>query len=392
MAPEGWSSRKFSDVTEIANGQVDPKAEPYSEMLHLGPENIESGTGQIRACKTSKQLGLISGKYEFNGEAIVYSKIRPNLNKVCKPGFNGVCSADMYPIWAKNGLDIDYLYHYMLSPGFYRKAVAMSMRTGMPKINRSDLNAIRMPLPPLTEQRKIARILSTWDKAIATTEQLLSNSKQQKKSLMQQLLTGKKRLPGFKDKRWKEHTLGSLFSERKESGALGLPLLSVTSNNGIINRDDVGRKDTSSADKSKYIRVYPGDIAYNTMRMWQGVSALSSMDGIVSPAYTVLTPKSGVKSRYAAYLFKLPIMIHQFYRHSQGLVSDTWNLKYKHFSKIKVAVPETNEQMAIADILSKEDESIRALQRQIEQLRQEKRALMQQLLTGKRRVRTSSAE
>ncbi|MGB1409716.1 restriction endonuclease subunit S, partial [Alloalcanivorax venustensis] len=245
--------------------------------------------------------------------------------------------------------------------------------------------------PPINEQKEIAKILSTWDEAIATTEQLLANSEQQKKALMQQLLTGKKRLPGFQGE-WEEVALGRLFSERKETGIAGLSLLSVTSGQGVIKRDDVGRKDTSSADKSRYLRVCPGDIAYNTMRMWQGVSALSGLEGIVSPAYTVLKPESTVDSRFAAHLFKLPRMVHRFYRHSQGLVSDTWNLKYKQFARIKVLVPGVKEQMAIADVLCKEDETISCLEEQLGLLAGEKKALMQQLLTGKRRVKVDEAE
>src|SRR5690606_34583110 len=129
MVPEGWLKTTFGAVTEIANGQVDPKVEPYLNMFHIGPENVVSDSGQIVDVVTCKESSLISGKYEFDENAIVYSKIRQNLNKVCRPGFKGVCSADMYPIWAKSELDIEFLLHYMLGPLFYKVAVAMSMRT-----------------------------------------------------------------------------------------------------------------------------------------------------------------------------------------------------------------------------------------------------------------------
>ena len=142
MVPNGWSKAKFGEITEIGNGQVDPKTEPYSSMIHIGPENVVSHTGQIINVKSCKESDFISGKYEFDENAIVYSKIRPNLNKVCKPNFKGVCSADMYPIWVKNDLAKDYLFQYMLGPQFNKVAIAMSMRTGMPKINRNDLNTL----------------------------------------------------------------------------------------------------------------------------------------------------------------------------------------------------------------------------------------------------------
>lgn len=284
-----------------------------------------------------------------------------------------------------------YVFYALQSPRVARQIELNTVGQAVKGINIAEVRKLKLYHPELRQQLKIAKILSTWDQAIAATEQLLANSEQQKNALMQQLLTGKKRLPGFKLE-WSELALGELFYERKEAGIADLPLLSVTSEYGIISRDDVGRKDTSSADKSKYLRVCPGDIAYNTMRMWQGVSALSSLEGIVSPAYTVLTPKSRTDSRFTAYLFKLPEMVHRFYRHSQGLVSDTWNLKYQQFAKIKVVVPCVDEQTAIADVLAKEDELLACVDAQLQQLKSEKKALMQQLLTGKRRVKVAEAE
>jgi len=208
---------------------------------------------------------------------------------------------------------------------------------------------------------------------------------------MQQLLTGKKRLQGFSNN-WTTYRLGKLFKERVENTRGDLPLLSVTREEGIIPRDDVGRKDTSNEDKSNYLRICPGDIGYNTMRMWQGVSALSAYEGIISPAYTVLIPQSKIDGRFAAYLFKFEPVVFLFYRYSQGLVSDTWNLKYPHFAEIKVSIPERKEQEAIADVLATADAEIIALTKELERLQVEKRALMQQLLTGKRRVRLAERE
>ena len=94
MVPNGWFKAKFGEITEIGNGQVDPKTEPYSSMMHIGPENVVSHTGQIIKIKSCKESDLISGKYEFDENAIVYSKIRPNLNKVCKQQGQSSCCFD----------------------------------------------------------------------------------------------------------------------------------------------------------------------------------------------------------------------------------------------------------------------------------------------------------
>lgn len=243
-----------------------------------------------------------------------------------------------------------------------------------------------LPLPSINERTKIAAILTTQDKVIELKEKRLAQKQRQKKHLMQQLLTGRKRLPGFNGT-WKTDRLGKLFFERKETNCENLEMLAITGTQGIIPRKELDLKDNSSEDKSKYLRVCVGDIGYNTMRMWQGVSAYSNYEGIVSPAYTILKPSSSINAKYFAYIFKMPEIIFLFYRFSQGLVDDTRNLKYENFKKIKVCYPpDMKEQTAIAEVLSTADHEIDLLQQDIEQEKQKKKALMQLLLTGIVRV------
>lgn len=388
IVPNTWNRLSFEQVAIVRSGLVSPKTEPYSSMLHIGPENIEKDTGKIENVRSASELGLISGKFYFDSSSIVYSKIRPNLNKVCVPDFEGICSADCYSIKARDNVDKNYLFTLMLSHQFYKRAVACSMRTGMPKINQDDLNAICLVFPDnLEEQQKIAAILTTQDRVIELKEKRLAEKQRQKKYLMQQLLTGKKRLPRFSGA-WKADLLGKLFLERKETNCEGLQMLAITGTQGIIPRKELDLKDNSSEDKSKYLRVCVGDIGYNTMRMWQGVSAYSNYEGIVSPAYTILKPSSSINAKYFAYLFKTPEIIFLFYRFSQGLVDDTRNLKYENFKKIKVFYPpDIEEQTAIAEVLSTADHEIELLQQDIEQEKQKKKALMQLLLTGIVRVK-----
>lgn len=255
----------------------------------------------------------------------------------------------------------------------------------MQGLNLNALASIRLPLPPLPEQRKIATVLRTWDSAIEKTEWLIAAKEKQKAWVMAVLLTAKQRLNGFVAP-WRHWHMGELFRERAEPNRVDLPLLSITGNEGVVLRANLDRKDTSSEDKSKYLRICPGDIGYNTMRMWQGVSAQSRYEGIVSPAYTVCIPGPDIDGRFASYLFKLPAVIHLFYRHSQGLTSDTWNLKFHHFAEIRVRIPEVDEQIAIASVLAAMDEELAILRKQRDALVQQKRGLMQKLLTGQWRA------
>lgn len=256
-------------------------------------------------------------------------------------------------------------------------------------IYSSGLKKVSLPLPPLPEQKKIAQILSTWDKAIEQTQDLIKQLQLRKKGLMQQLLTGEKRLPGFEGK-WEEVKLGYFFDERKERGFDDLQLLSV-GKNGVYPQNNSVKKDTSNSDKSKYKKICVGDIGYNTMRMWQGRSALSHIEGIVSPAYTIVCPKENADSLFFSFLFKLEFMIHKFYRNSQGMVSDTWMCKFKDFSIIKILAPTTKEeQVAVSKMLLQADEEIKARENYLETLQAQKKGLMQQLLTGQKRVKITA--
>jgi type I restriction enzyme S subunit len=224
------------------------------------------------------------------------------------------------------------------------------------------------------------------DTAINKNNLLIAKKELQKKWLMQNLLTGKKRLNGFGGE-WKEFHLGEMFTERTETKYFDLPLLSVGAS-GIYPQADSIKKDTSNEDKSKYKRICIGDIGYNTMRMWQGRSALSQLEGIVSPAYTIVTPKKNADSLFFSYLFKTPKLMNLFWRNSQGLVDDTLNCKFKDFEIVKVNLPKTKEeQTAISKVLQAADKEIQLLKTRTERLREKKKGLMQKLLTGKKRLK-----
>ena len=186
------------------------------------------------------------------------------------------------------------------------------------------------------------------------------------------------RFAGFTDA-WEQRKLGDCFSERVESMPDG-ELISVTINDGIKKFSELGRHDNSNEDKSKYKKVCVGDIAYNSMRMWQGASGYSPYEGIVSPAYTVLTPNSGIISKCLAYQFKLPEMTHTFQIHSQGITSDNWNLKYPTLSEIKIFVsPDEKEQEQIARFFTNLDDLITLHQRKYDKLMNIKKSMLEKM-------------
>lgn len=173
----------------------------------------------------------------------------------------------------------------------------------------------------------------------------------------------KLRFPEFTDE-YSKVTIGEIYSERSERCTEEMELLSVTINDGVKRRSEIEGKDNSSDDKSNYKVVHIGDMVYNSMRMWQGASGISQYNGIVSPAYTVLQPQISISNNYFAALFKTKKLIDVFQKNSQGLTSDTWNLKYPQIAPIKICIPTLIEQNKIAkmlDILSKRIEQQKEL-------------------------------
>lgn len=398
-------------------------------------------------CLPLKSLCLKTGEYGANASAIPYSKEHSryiritditkdgHLNKVNMKSIDSTISKNylLYEgdfLFARSGATVGKTYLHISNGhkcayagylirfvpnskkllGNYLKAftstprywywVQTTIRAGaQPNINAIEYSLLNIPLPPLSEQTKITEILSIWDRAIEQVSKLIDAKQRLKKGLMQKLLTGRMRFPEFDHgihgihgkkkgelpEGWEEMKLGTCFKEHKETNP-DLPLLAITSDRGVIPRGEVERKDTSNADKSKYKRIAPGDIGYNTMRMWQGVSAVSTLEGIVSPAYTICTPKKGYSSSFFGYLFKYPPMIHLFHRFSQGLVSDTLNLKFRHFSQVKANIPSEAEQTRIAAILCTCDREIELMHRKETALHEQKKGLMQKLLTGEVRV------
>jgi type I restriction enzyme, S subunit len=297
-------------------------------------------------------------------------------------------------------LDRLFLYHLFNSNDVRKQISTGAGGTKVRHTSPDKILKVKFRRPSLPEQRKIADILSTWETAVETTEKLIAAKVELKKGLMQQLLTGKKRFQEFVGQEWKQVRLSEVFRERCETLAeylkrlrddgkeeIALELLSITARDGVVRRDTLEKRDTSNEDKSKYLRICPGDIGYNTMRMWQGVSGLSEYEGIVSPAYTICTPTEAIDGKFASYLFKHKPIVHLFWRYSQGLVDDTLNLKFHHFAQIKVLLPPIEEQRRIACVLEAGDKEIELLIKQRDALKAQKRGLMQQLLTGKKRVK-----
>ena len=193
--PVDWTIQRFARVAEVKSNLVSP--DNYLEYPQISPENIEKDSGKLLLpCKTVAEVGVISGNHLFYKGQILYSKIRPKLNKVCIAPFDGLCSADMYPIETNN--DTRYIMYCILSNGFLQQvSMITENRVKMPKINQVELSKILVALPCfLAEQKEIADYLDVKcaeiDKLIAKKEQLVKELESYKKSLIYEVVTGKR--------------------------------------------------------------------------------------------------------------------------------------------------------------------------------------------------------
>ena len=241
------------------------------------------------------------------------------------------------------------------------------------------IETIKVQIPSVSEQDKVSEMFSVLDERIAAQSQLVESLKKYNRGLLSQLIAQKKAFDTSGE--WKTVKLGHIFKERTERAKGNETLLAVTISNGVQRRDEIDLKDNSSDDKSNYKCVYIGDIAYNTMRMWQGASGVSPYNGIVSPAYTIVTPirPDLHNMTFWAYYFKYSPLVQTFQKYSQGLTSDTWNLKFPQFSEIAVTMPPISEQDKIAECLSVFDEHCKCEDEKLQALLQVRTSLLQQL-------------
>ncbi|MGG3435089.1 restriction endonuclease subunit S [Heyndrickxia coagulans] len=188
--PINWKWKTFGDVAQVCSNLVDPKQ--YLELPHIAPDNIEKGTGQLLEYQTIEESKVKSPKHYFKKGQILYSKIRPYLSKVIIAEFEGLCSADMYPI--ETDLDAKYLFWYMLSPFFVEKASTAGSRSVLPKINKKELGNIPIPVPPKETQKKIVRIiesaLSREKQTIGYLESIVGLMEKLKQSILSKAFRG----------------------------------------------------------------------------------------------------------------------------------------------------------------------------------------------------------
>lgn len=419
--PAGWSHRRLVDLFDLPSGQVDPRRLPYRKQVLVAPDHIESATGRLIAVATAEAQGAISGKYVFARGDVVYSKIRPYLRKAIKADFDGLCSADMYPLRPKGDTEPGFLLALILGESFSKFAESVSMRSGFPKINREELAEYKAIVPPGPEQARIAEVLDTVDEAIRTTEQVIAKLELVKRGLLQDLLTrgigdnGEIRDPErhpeqFKDsplgripKKWTTQTV--LDSAAPEPGATtigpfgsnlvasdyresGVPVVFVRDiKEGEFEwKSDVYVSEQKARALAAHL-VRPGDVVATKMGLPPGIAAVypSSMPAAVITADVVrVRPSHLVRASWLAVSLNSERSRAQIRAITGGVTRPKITLA--DFRGIRIAVPQVDEQVCMEVRFMEMRRKLAVERSELEKLRLLKKGLMDDLLTG--RVRT----
>ena len=354
---------KYNSILEITKDKIpfitDGSIEKYKPNLLENGDVVFADAAEDETVGKAVEINGISDEYVVAGLHTIVARPKEKMAKY----FSG---------------------YYINADVYQRQLLRLMQGTKVSSISKGNLKKTIVAYPKnLAEQQKIGSFFKQLDDTIALHQRQLNDYKQLKKSMLQKMFPqdGEKvpkiRFDGF-TKEWEQRKLGDCFAERNERMSEG-ELISVTINSGVVKASSLDRKDNSSEDKSNYKKVEIGDIAYNSMRMWQGASGVSRYSGILSPAYTVIVPKKQISSVFFSYLFKLNKMIQTFQANSQGLTSDTWNLKYPVLKDIKVYVPNYEEQNKIGNFFKQLDDTIAFHQQKVNDYQQLKKVMLQQM-------------
>ncbi len=410
MLPEGWRKVPLEQVAEVRTGLAKGKqSTPDAVSLpYLRVANVQDGHLDLRevklieverhqvarySLKSGDILMTEGGDFDKLGRGAVWQgQIEPCLHQ-----------NHVFAVRVKPGI-VDPGYLAALAASKYGRTYFLSCAkrsTNLASINSSQLKAFPVLLPPLPTQHRIARILSTWDQAIGKAEQLLLSSQRRHRSMMTSLLSGMRRLAPHSSA-WSYLDFDEVFERVSRKNSKGNDnVLTISGEHGLISQREFFNKSVASADLSGYTLLQRGEFAYNKSYSagypMGAIKPLIAYDaGVVSSLYMCFRLRAGVDANFDFFrhYFEIGLLnegiggIAQEGARNHGLL----NVGLGDFFKLRLHVPDAEEQRAIATVINTSETEEQFQLRRLSALRSEKQALMQQLLTGKRRVSLPAAE
>ena len=371
---------EFGELVELRKEKYNPLTNDTVPCIEL--EHINQNSGTINGYVNSIEQKSI--KNVFHKGDILFAKLRPYLRKYWFAEFDGVCSSEIWVLKPKSVVTAEYLFCLIQTEEFIRIA-NVSFGSKMPRADWDFINHYPFTIiHSLPEQHRIVSVLSLWDTAIEKQTALIEQLTLRKRGLMQQLLTGKKRLKGFVGE-WKRIKAGEIFKSISVKGNGSEVLLSATQEHGVIPRDQLeGRVTMPTGDTNSFKLVEVGDFVIS-LRSFQGGLEYSEHRGIVSPAYTVLKPIVEIDKTFYRYYFKSAEFIGHLAIAVIG-IRDGKQISYEDFCFVRIPYPNIKEQKAISSVLLQADKEIEIHKQKLAAMQAQKKGLMQVLLTGKKRI------
>nr|WP_308743305.1 restriction endonuclease subunit S [uncultured Anaerocolumna sp.] len=397
---DDWEQRKWSDTVDISTEMVDPKTGEYDDLPHIAPGNIESFTGRIYDnVKTVKKENLISGKFRFRPNDIIYGKINPQLAKYAYADTDGLTSADAYVLNSKNGITQKFLYAVLQTKDFYKYTVSVSKRSGIPKINRDELKAYDFMAPLEEEQTRIGEYLLSFDNLIILHQRKCDETKELKKYMLQKMFPkdGEKipeiRFEGFTDD-WEQRKLGEIADRvvRKNTNLESALPLTISAQYGLVNQIKYFNKRVASRDVSNYYLMKKGEFAYNkSYSEGYPFGVIKRLDayemGALSTLYIIFAPREDIiNSDYLVSYYDTNNWHKQVEKRAaegarnHGLL----NISVGDFLDTELKFPkEKDEQAKIGEFFSNLDNLITLHQRKCDQLKEVKKYMLQNMFPQK---------
>ncbi len=422
QVPEHWDTRRLRHACDMRVSNVDKHTKLGETPVRLcnyvevyKSERIRESTRFMAATASEDErvrFGLRKGDVLITKDSEQWNDIGvPALVEFEAPDL--VCGYHLAILRARPGLHGAFLYRalesHFIAAQFHIEANGVT-RYGL---SHGAIQGVAIPLPPPDEQAAIVRFLD-WangrlERAIRAKRKVIALLGEQKQAIIHRAVTRglDPSVPlkpsgilwlGDIPEHWRVVRNMALFAHRVEPGAPSLPVLQVSLRSGITAEglDQFGRPKRLISDPTKYKRIYKGDVAYNTMRMWQGAVGVSPSDGLVSPAYVVLSPRSDTCADFYDFVFHTDVYKQQVNRQSTGIVSDRNRLYWDSFKQMpNVAMPRP-EQEAIVALIHSQTIGLRVassrLEREIELLREYRTRLVADVVTGKLDVREAAAQ
>ncbi|WFA05268.1 restriction endonuclease subunit S [Bacillus sp. HSf4] len=370
---EDWRKYEFGEVVTLSKEKYNPKKDKDNfKCIEL--EHLESETGRLIGYTDS--ITQQSVKNKFKPGSVLFGKLRPYLKKFHFPQFHGVCSSEIWVLEGTEGKVLNEYLYYLIQSNRFSQNANKSAGSKMPRADWSYVSEVIFAVPTLEEQQKIASILSTWDKVIELKEKLIEQKKVQKKGLMEKLLTGEVRLPGF-DGEWKEVKLAKVVKKIKgkaveylEGGKFPAIDMDYLESGTFKNYSNDA---TVFAEKNDVLLLWDGSRA--------GM-AFTGVEGAVGSTFVKLECKS-IHNIFLQKHLEMNEQKIQRLREGSGIP----HVPKDFLDYYKVKMPSMEEQKAIAYVLNSMDRDLDLLLKEVTYLKKQKQGLIQLLLTGKVRVK-----